>query len=113
MYVQTDGGRSGISGFEERFWRFVRYGNWLGGRVEAHVMVAFLGYCLWGLPQAENSKQWAPTLTPLATAGSVQAHSAGGSLVQTEGRRGHLPATNHSTGSRSSDAVAPTELEFT
>ena len=37
--------------------------HWMGGRVEAHVMVAFLGYCLW-VCLKQKLKAVGPTLTP-------------------------------------------------
>lgn len=37
--------------------------HWLGGRVEAHVLVAFLGYCLW-VCLKKKAEAVAPSLTP-------------------------------------------------
>jgi hypothetical protein len=37
--------------------------HWVGPRVEAHVMVAFLGYCLW-VCLKQKLKAVAPSLTP-------------------------------------------------
>ena len=37
--------------------------HWVGRRVEAHVMVAFLGYCLW-VCLKQKLKAVAPSLTP-------------------------------------------------
>ena len=37
--------------------------HWVGGRVEAHLMVAFLGYCLW-VALKKQCERAAPALTP-------------------------------------------------
>jgi len=86
--------------------------HWVGGRVEAHVMVAFLGYCLW-ICLKQKLKAVGPTLTPWAVAGPVQANPAGRGMVQTESRRRHLPAPNYTARIGSSHALTPTGLDPT
>ena len=83
--------------------------HWVGPRVEAHVMVAFLGYCLW-VCLKQKLKATAPGLSPWQVLGPVQAHRAGGGVVQAEGGRSDLPAADHSTRTCPGDAVASNGL---
>ena len=81
-------------------------------RVEAHVMVAFLGYCLW-VCLKHKLRASAPSLTPMAAARSICPHSNGRSLVQASRRRLHLPGTHHSARSYSSRPHPSTQLALT
>jgi hypothetical protein len=54
--------------------------HWTERRVEAHVLMAFLGYLPVGLPEEASRTQCAEP-DPLADSGSVGADRAGGSVV--------------------------------
>ena len=75
-------------------------------RVEAHVMVAFLGYCLW-VCLKNKLKASAPSLTPWQLLDQFCPHSNGRSLVQASRWRLHLPGTHHSARSRSGCPYSP------
>lgn len=84
--------------------------HWVGSRVEAHVMVAF-----WLLPvglfETETQSGGAES-KPVAVAGSVWAHRAGGCVVQAAGRRSDLPAANHAARTGASPPAASVGLEL-
>jgi hypothetical protein len=63
-------------------------------RVEAHILVAFLGYCLWGLPQAE-AQSGGRIYYPGSRPGEPLLHPDGRGLVQTSRWWPTLPAPHH------------------
>ena len=70
--------------------------HWTEKRVEAHVLVAFLGYCLW-VCLKKKSEPSAPSLTPWQ-------------ILDQLGRTADVPATHHPTGTRASRVVGTTEV---
>ncbi len=81
----------------------------VGARVEAHVMVAFPGYCLWVFEAETQSRGAHPE--SVATAGSVWTPRAGGSVVQAAGWRSNLPAADHPARTGASAPAASVGLE--
>lgn len=78
-------------------------------RIEGHILVAFLGYCLSSLPQTQTARRRAQP-HPVATARPVWAHRAGGSLVQAARGRLPLPGADHPARAGASRAHRSTQL---
>jgi hypothetical protein len=110
MYA-TDGSRGGVSGVEERFGHSADLAP--GGTASRSARDGCVsGILPLGLleTEAQGGRSGAQSV---AGAGSVPAGDASGSVVQTEGGRGDLPAADHPTRAGPGVAVAPDGLVIT